>query len=423
MGQTGNKILTDDAIAKGALVRLKNTLKVAGMVNRVYEQQFAKQFDTVNIRLPIRTKSASGNTFKKQPMVQRTIPFKIEYQEHFGASFSARDRTLTPLDKFLDDFCQSGIDQLANAVDRSILIEMKKKLFTSYGTPGTAPTFASFHYMKAVQNDLAVPQDSFRRGVMSSWDAATFATEAMGKYNEAMVKDAISKGFDGSVAGYNWKESQNIPTHTVGAHGGTPLVNGANQNGEYLVTDGWTGGVTGLLKAGDIIHLSTIKEINPVNYQPVPSGRTARFIVLEDVNSDSSGNATIHVWPPINDGVNVTTTNGEGETIEMGMYQNISGPIPNNEPITVEGTASTTYRLDFLFHRDAVTLACVDLDIPEEFTTRSVVRDPQSGLAMSMCGWADGNELEAYKRFDVVWGVKAIYPELGARMWSGAASA
>jgi len=67
---------------------------------------------------------------------------------------------------------------------------------------------------------------------------------------------------------------------------GTPLVNGANQVGKELVTDGWTISVTGILKAGDFIQRG--------------SGVTSRLhVVLQDVNSDGSGNATLDIWPRI----------------------------------------------------------------------------------------------------------------------------
>lgn len=67
---------------------------------------------------------------------------------------------------------------------------------------------------------------------------------------------------------------------------GTPLVNGAGQTGNELVTDGWTTSTTGILKAGDYIQLGT--------------GATSRlYKVLDDVNSDGSGNATLTVWPDL----------------------------------------------------------------------------------------------------------------------------
>lgn len=67
---------------------------------------------------------------------------------------------------------------------------------------------------------------------------------------------------------------------------GTPLVKGASQTGSDLVTDGWTNGVTGILKAGDWVQLG--------------SGSTARlYKVLVDANSNGSGEATLTLWPKL----------------------------------------------------------------------------------------------------------------------------
>lgn len=84
---------------------------------------------------------------------------------------------------------------------------------------------------------------------------------------------------------------------------GTPLVKGAGQTGKVLETDGWTAGVTGILKAGDFIQLG--------------SGSSAKlYRVLADVNSDGSGNATIDIAPKIvtapADNAAITVTNPVG---------------------------------------------------------------------------------------------------------------
>lgn len=71
----------------------------------------------------------------------------------------------------------------------------------------------------------------------------------------------------------------------VGAAGGTPLVNGASQVGNSLVTDGWPAS-TAILKAGDYLHFDV-------------SGRRELKIVTADVSSNGTGQATIAIKPAI----------------------------------------------------------------------------------------------------------------------------
>jgi hypothetical protein len=76
----------------------------------------------------------------------------------------------------------------------------------------------------------------------------------------------------------------NANTSPRGVGTGTPLVNGGGQTGDTLITDGWTTSQTGILKAGDWIQLGS-------------GAGTRLHKVLEDANSDGSGNATFTLWP------------------------------------------------------------------------------------------------------------------------------
>lgn len=88
-----------------------------------------------------------------------------------------------------------------------------------------------------------------------------------------------------------------------GAIGGTPRVNGGSQTGEELNIDGCTADVTDWLKAGDYIQLGA-------------AGTATLHKVLEDVNTNGSGEATLSLWPHIRtapaDNATVTVTNAVG---------------------------------------------------------------------------------------------------------------
>jgi len=88
-----------------------------------------------------------------------------------------------------------------------------------------------------------------------------------------------------------------------GSAGGTPLVNGASQLGGTLEIDGCTASQTGWLKAGDYIQLG--------------SGGTATLHkVLQDADSNASGEVTLEIWPYVrsapSDNATVVTSNTVG---------------------------------------------------------------------------------------------------------------
>lgn len=68
-----------------------------------------------------------------------------------------------------------------------------------------------------------------------------------------------------------------------GAGGGTPLVNGADQTGRSVVTDGWPNS-TAILKAGDFVTFA---------------GDYKVYMVTADVSSDGSGDATLTIEPAL----------------------------------------------------------------------------------------------------------------------------
>lgn len=65
---------------------------------------------------------------------------------------------------------------------------------------------------------------------------------------------------------------------------GSPLVKGGSQVGKALITDGWTISQTGILKAGDWFQVGS-------------SASQRIYRVMQDANSDGSGNATFDIFP------------------------------------------------------------------------------------------------------------------------------
>jgi len=93
---------------------------------------------------------------------------------------------------------------------------------------------------------------------------------------------------------------------------GTPVVDGASQSGQYLDTNGWINNVT-VLSAGDYLSYDTTR------------GRSLHMVV-EDATSNSAGESTIRIEPPIRtapaDGASIET---ESPTCIMTLRDGMSG--------------------------------------------------------------------------------------------------
>ena len=417
MAIQSNNLLTDDVIANEALRLLKNNTVFAKNVYRQYEKTFGKVGDTIRLELPFRVKSTSGRVLGKKAMVDQSIPFKIDFQENIGLEYTVKDKTLD-ITRFSERYLKSGMTQIANAIDRSLALTLKKA-FHSSGTPGVRPgAYIDFANAAAKQTTYGVPQDGQRKAVLDPFTCASLSDEVTKLFQEAMVKSAYMTGYRGTVSTYETFESQNVPKHTVGDYGGTPLIAGATTNGTTITTDGWTSNKTGLLKAGDVITFAGVFGVNPQSYET--TGLLQEFVVTADADSNGSGAATIQISPSMNDGT-ATTTNSAGDSISLEAYQNVTALPADNAPITVLGAANTTYEQNYLFHKEAIALVMVDLDLPQSATVKARASDPDSGLSLLLTAAYDINEQTETHRIDAVWGADLVYPELAMRLW-GAAS-
>jgi len=93
------------------------------------------------------------------------------------------------------------------------------------------------------------------------------------------------------------------PRGSAATTAGTPVVNGASQTGNELAIDGLPTSATGYLKAGDYIQLGT-------------GTGSQLYKVLDDVDTNASGEATLTIWPDLRsspaDGATVVVSDAVG---------------------------------------------------------------------------------------------------------------
>jgi len=407
-------LLTDDMILNEAMFQYKNNLVACKKVYRDLERQMVEGVgNQISVKKPYRVKSTEGRTLGNAPLVDQSTTLVINRQRNVGLPYTLQDKTLS-IEAFSERYIKPAVGEIATLIDKSILDAAELSAYFFSGTVGTALSHTSMMFANADFNNVAIPDDNNRCAMLNEIDGANISSAVSALFNEGMVKDSVQKGYMGPLSGYEVYSTQLVPTHTVGDHGGTPLSSGgADQTGSSILTDGWDVSTTGLLLAGNVITFAGVFEINPVTYES--TGRLQSFTVTADVDSDAGGLATIPISPSINDGT-LTTTDIEGTTVSLSAYQNVSAPIADGAEIVVFGDANGIYRQNFLWHKNAIALAMVDLYLPESAAVAKRVYDADSGLSLSLTKDYDITNHKEITRLDALWGVKVMNPELLFRM-------
>lgn len=401
-----NDLLTDSVIAKEALMIVENNLSLTKKINRRYEKRFAQEGskigDTLNIRLPVRWEGRDGEEMAEEGAQERSIALKVDKMIGQDLSFSNVDLTLK-VEQFNERYLDTACASIANRVDKW-MCQSYADVPNCAGTPGTVPTSLDPYFDVSVTlSNYGVPTNK-RSMILSPRMEASIVNALKGLFQAAKaIADQYETGGMGKVIGFEFDTDQNIQSHTVGALGGTPLVNGASQSGSTIITDGWTAAVAVRLKRGDSITFALTDGVNPMGKDD--TGELRQFAVTADTSSDVSGNMTIPIFP----------------TMELtGPYQNVVGAPADNAPVKIFGSASAyasvVTKQALGFHKEWMTAAFVDLELPKNMEMAARAKSNKLGIAIRIIKGFDIRKNRQLTRLDMLMGKKQTYEDFACRL-------
>lgn len=411
-----NAIITSSIIANETLRILHNESAFLGNINTEYEDQFAnkgmKAGSVVNVRQPVQYTIRDGATINIQDVNETTVPITMEAEFGIDWAFSDYDLKLS-IDEFSKRYLAPAAKRLAAELDLRIATRFYRGVANFSGTPGTPISTAQSVLDAAVLLDnAACPRTDGRMLALTPLSNSKLVGGMSGLFNDQATQGKqLKSGMMATNLGMDFIMSQNLPTHTVGGLGGTPLVNGANQGlinsgstdnpsaaTTSLVTDGWTAAIANRLKRGDVLTIAGVFAVNPET--KVSTGVLRQFVATTDAASDGSGNLTVAIYPAI---------------IAGGAYQNVTARPADNAAITIlTGTASTSYGQNILFHRDAFTLVTADMELPRgmDMAERAV----EDGVSIRFIRGYDITNNRRICRFDLLAGYGLLRPEWAVRV-------
>lgn len=403
-----NNLVTISMITNDCLPILENTLGMAKYVNKEYNDEFAKSGAkigaTVNVRLPSQYVGRTGAALSIEDQNDIFVPVTLTTQYGVDVEFTSQELGLS-LDLLKTRVFKPQMANVANRIDVDGC-NLYWDVPASVGTPGTAPaTLAALLAAGQRLNEESAPDDGQRFLMLDPRSNAAMVSGLSALFNkQSALSEQYGSGNLADVAGFNVAVDQNIFTHTVGALGGSPLVNGANQGltsgwaeTGTLVTDGWTAAAAARLKKGDVF---TVAGLFAVNIQNRRSTNVLRqFVVTTDTSSDASGNVTIPIRPAI---------------ITGGQYQNVNSIPVDNNALTIVGTAATGYPQSIAFHKNAFTFVTADLPLPGGVDMAA--RKNYRGISMRLVRAYDINQDRWPSRFDVLAGWRTLRAQQAVRV-------
>ena len=409
-----NTLATPSWTTKEVARAFINKLVFLAHVNRTYDDQYvqagAKVGNTVNARLPQRFTVTDGQALQLQNLYDQTVPITLTNQKNVAFGYSSAQAT-TELDNIRTRYVNPGAEALANAAEVLAFDNVYRDIYSSVGTPGTTPT-ATLTYLQAggKLTDLSTPLLG-RVAMLDPLAMSTLADTTTSLFNpSAVIAENYTEGqFGRKQLGVDgWYQDPVRPTHTTGTYtASTPLVNGADQTGSTIATDGWASGAATLNK-GDIFTIAGVNSVNPLSYSS--SGRLQQFVVTATTSDSSGAMATLPISPSI---------------ITSGALQTVSASPDNNAVITVLGTtaaaggtlATTASPQSFVYHPDAFAFVMADLMKPGAGAESTTVRSKSLGFSIRMVEQYQIGTDQNPSRLDILIGATTIQARLAARVW------
>lgn len=414
-----NALITSTIITNEVLRIAHNTSAFLGNMNTDFNKSWKGQYkpgSTVKARRPVQFTHRTGSTANVQDVTESSVDVTVQPELGIDFSVSSNDLALSigsdgKVDpEFKRRYIQPAGLKISAMLDYLIAAQVKNNAYQFVGTPGTPPANVSdILNAKVPAQNMGLPPGEFYCALNPAANASVVSGLSTLYNDQTQLAKQYKTGVIKTALGVDFLMSQNLPTHTVGALGGSGAVNGANQglinagatDNPYaattsLVTNGWSNSITGLLKAGDVITIAGVNSVNPETKQSTGSLQT--FVVTADVNSDGSGNATLVISPAI---------------IAGGAFQNVSARPATSAAITVKtGSANTGYSQNMLWHPDAITFVSPEQELPGgmDMAYQASLAD-EGSISLRFVRGFDITNNRFISRFDVLWGVAVTRPD------------
>ena len=403
-----------DMIANQALRVAHEKAAFIATVDRQYDETFKwegphKGGQTLRVRYPNQyTRRSGSRVMDVQDQNEATQTITVATQDGVDMRFNSAELTLDTnshkdVERFTKRYIEPAISVLSSAIDGDAITQFTKDTYNAVGTAGTvvgaSGDISAVFNARARLNQMLAPKSDRNLQL----DSVTMASIVNGKtglfHPESQVKKAFVEGLYGRAGGADWYENERTWTMTNGSDvtGTTDAAAGVTDGGETLSAD-TAAPVT--YTVGQVFTIAGVYACHPETKQNL--GYLQQF--TNTAGTGSGGDMTISPK---------TYLTGPRQNVCSATGAQLATTDFNSKTLTAVGSASTAYRQNIMYHKEAFAFVTAKLPV---FDAEKCVYKEMDGLSFRVWMDTDIRNDELLVRIDTLYGFKTLRPEWACRI-------
>jgi hypothetical protein len=380
-------------------------------------QQMERSSDTIWRPMPYIAQSYDGSdaTSNFGDNTQLAVPATIGYQKHSTALLTAKELRDQLQENRLG---QAAAQKLASDINVAVLsVASNQGTIVSKRTTA-AGGYADIAEADALMNEQGVMMDG-RNFALSSRDYNGMAADLAARQTmNTMPTEAYRRSYVGEVAGFQTFK-MDYANRLTAAAGTTVTINGANQYYTPKATSTAATGETsnvdnryqtiaitvggGTVKVGDAFTIAGVNAVHHITKQDTGQLKTFRIV---EIVTGSGGTGTVKISPAI--------VSAQGGTDAEEQYKNVTATPATGAAVTFLNTAAAP--VNCFWHRDAIELLPASLAVPTDAGADIMRATTDQGVELVMQKQFDINTQKTKYRWDTLFGVAMVNPEMAGIM-------
>ena len=408
-----NKVI--DMIAKEALRVAHEKATFIGSINRSYDDSFAKSGAKIGSTLRVLdpnqyTRRQGSRIMNVQDQNSSTQTITVATQDGVDMRFNSAELA-QDIDYLSERYISPAMSALVSGIDGDCLTTATKETFNTAGTAGTVVGTVTSGFSdtsalgkaRAKLNQGLAPMDD-RSVQMDSVTMASVANGIKGLFlPKTEVERAWRDGFIGQTAASTFYENERTWSLT-----NISDVTGTTDAASLVTDGGTTVDMHSTVVSPAVGSVFTIDGV----YACHPETKAAYAHLQQFTVTATSAGAGCTVSPTIYLGLSDSTAAKRNVCSASGAALALTDF--NSKTLTFHGAASTTYRQNLMYHRDAFTFVTADLPLMDD--AHKCVRMTKDGISLRVWQASDIRNDELLLRIDVLYGFKTLRPAWACRI-------